>query len=160
MNGFITIVDGLVQRFGAWVSGLFKRSEDAYKVLTDTEKKFANWSYGVIAIINANLDDLSPVVDLISQKYPALSHDQLQGFLDTIIKDIGFIVVDTPSTLPEAISAVAEYLSGHKGQVWQTISQTLGHMLAILFSPETPVQKFIQAAEYVYVAFVKPHVNS
>jgi len=62
--------------------------------------------------------------------------------------------------LEEAATKVATYLGSLKGQSWQTISQNLGNLLAILFSPTTPVQKFIAAAEYVYRALVKPHVEA
>jgi len=70
------------------------------------------------------------------------------------------VVADTPLTLEDAAKAVADHLSTLEGQTWQQISQTFGNLLAIAFSPDTPVQKFAQAAEFIYRAIVKPHVEA
>jgi len=156
----ITGLTDLINRFGAWVSTLFNNSEKVYNLLTDEEKKVATWSYGVIAILNKYADDIPAALDAIGIKYPELSKDVIHGFLEQIVIDTKIVVADTPLTLEDAAKAVADHLKDLKGQVWQQISQTLGNLLAIAFSPETPVQKFIASAEYVYRAIVKPHVEA
>lgn len=160
MSNIVTFIEDKINQFGSWVKTLFNHAETLYETLTIAEKQAANWAYGVIAIINNNLHDLSPVLSIIAEKYPTLSPDVLQGFLDTLIKDANMVVDDTPLTLEDAIAAIAKYLHGLNGDFWSGLSQTLGNLLAILFSPGTPVQKFIGVAEYVYQAIVKPHVTA
>ena len=153
-------IENLVNRFGAWVSKLFSSSEKLYNLLTEEEKKAAEWAYGVIAILNKYADDIPTALEQIGIKYPDLSTDVIHGFLEQLVADIKLGVNETPLTLEDAAFAVADYLKGLKGQAWQGISQTLGSLLAILFSPSTPVQKFAAASEYAYRAIVKPHVES
>lgn len=157
---FLKDIENLISRFGSWVEDLFNHSKKAWEALTETEQQVAQWAYGVIAIINANVNDLSPVLDIIAEKYPTLSPDVLHGFLDTLIKDIGIVQTDTPLTLQQAIQEIAKYLGTLKGDFWSGMSQIVGSLLSILFSPDTPVQKFIAAAEYGYRAIVKPHVEN
>jgi len=153
-------IESLINRFGQWVAKLFDNSEKIYKLLTDEEKKYAEWSYGVIAIINNHVDDVDEALKQIGIKYPDVSMDVIHGFLEKIVIDTKIVVADTPLTLKDAAQAVATHLSRLEGQTWQQISQTLGNLLAIAFSPDTPVQKFIAAAEYIYRAIVKPHVEA
>lgn len=156
---FITEIADLITRFGGWVKALFDNAEKLYEKLTDEEKQAADWAYGVIAILNKYADEVPGALEQIGIKYPELSSDVLHGFLDTLITDIKVTVDQTPLTLEQAAYVVTEYLKTLKGQTWEQISQMFGNLLAVMFSPTTPVQKFIGVAEFVYKAIVKPKVN-
>lgn len=157
----IDFIGGIIKKFGEWIGDLFAQSEVLYSKLTAAETKAANWAYGVIAIINANIDKVpSEVIAIIQEKYPDLSLDLLHGFLDKLIADMKFIQGETPVTLPDAIALLKTYLSKLDGDVWGQISQGIGSALAVLLSPGTPVQKFAAIAEYVYQLFVKPRVEA
>lgn len=156
----MSLINDLVNRFGEWVKDLFSNAEKLYNKLTDEEKKAAEWSYGVIAILNNYADDVPQALEVVGIKYPELSSSVLHGFLDELLLRTKTVVSETPLTLEEAAFEVASYLGKLEGETWQSISQTFGNILAILFSPTTPIQKFISSAEYVYRAIVKPHVEA
>lgn len=153
----ITLIATLIGKFGDWIEGLFSASEKLYDKLTEEEKKAANWAYGVIALVNKYGDQALPYIQVA---YPDLSEDQLHGFLDTLLNKVKAVDGEVPLTLEEALKSLADYLGRLDGSAWEQISQALGNLLATLFSPETPVQKFINIAEYVYSLFVKPHTQS
>lgn len=156
----IDFIKNLINKFGEWFADLFEQSEQLYNKLTEAEQKAANWAYGVIAIINANIDKVpSEIIEIIQEKYPDLSLDLLHGFLDKLVNDMKFITGEVPVTLPDAIALLRMYLSKVNGDVWGQISTAIGSSLAVLLSPGTPVQKFASISEYVYQLFVKPHVE-
>lgn len=152
-------IKSLEQRFGIWITVEFNSAEKLYNDLTDDEKKGALYAYGVIACINSNLDKTGNLIPVIQQFFPDLSLDVIHGFLDILIKDIGIIQTDTPLTLEEALTEVAKYLQSQKGSFWEGLSQTLGNLLAVQFSPTTPIQKFINSAELIYQGIIKPLFN-
>lgn len=152
---FFDLIEGLIEKLGEWITPAFNAAEEVYEKLTDDEKKAANYAYGVIALINQYGEEAEPYIKAL---YPDLSTDQLHGFLDIVLKDIGVIEDSTPITLKEALKAVADYTGTLKGDTWKVVSQSLGNLLAVLFSPTTPVQKFVAVAEMVYSLFVKPKV--
>lgn len=157
----IDFLKNLINKFGEWFADLFAQSEVLYNKLTAEETKAANWAYGVIAIINNNIDKVpSEIITIIQEKYPDLSLVLLHGFLDKLVSDMKFIQGETPVTLADAIALIKTYLSKIDGDVWKTISQGIGSALAALLSPGTPVQKFAAIAEFVYQLFVKPHVET
>lgn len=159
MSNIITDLEGDISRFGKWIESEFNSAEKLYNTLTADEKQAAQWGYGVIAVINANIDKDGALIEpLLQAAFPTLSLSTIQGFLETLVKDAGIVVADTPLTLPDAINAVKNYLSGLHGSTWEQISQALGNLIAIMFTPETPVQKFISVAELVYQYLVKPKV--
>jgi hypothetical protein len=150
----------LVKKFGDWFADIFKHSEELYEKLTDEEKKAAEWAYGVIAVVNANLDKVpAEIKEIIADKYPDLSPDLIHGFLDRLLNDLKAVDNKIPLTLEDALEALKTYLSKLDGDVWKTISSGVGSALAVLLSPGTPVQKFTAVAEYIYQVFVKPHVE-
>lgn len=152
-------IAGLVERFGEWVSSEFNSAAKLYDELTELEKEAANWAYGLIAVINANLDkDATLIIPLIQTAYPKLSLDVVHGFIDTVLTDLNIFQQDVPLTLEDAIKQLAGYLKTLKGIFWGAMSQTIGNCLVILFSPETPIQKIAQLAETIYQMIVKPHV--
>lgn len=153
----INFISNLINKFGGWIADLFESSEALYNKLSAEEKAAANYAYGVIALINKYGDQALPY---IQKAYPELAIDQLHGFLDILLNDIKAVDDNVPLTLEDALKAVADHLGKLDGATWAAVSQTLGSLLATLFSPSTPVQKFISIAEYVYVILVKPHVSS
>lgn len=155
-----SFIGNLIKKFGDWFSDLFKHSESLYEKLTEEEKKAANWGYGVIAIVNANIDKLpSEIKEIISEKYPDLSVDVIHGFLDRLLNDLKAVDNSIPLSLEDALESLKNYLGKLDGDIWKTISAGIGSALAVLFSPGTPVQKFASIAEYVYQLFVKPHIE-
>lgn len=161
MSNLILDVEGAVERLGKWVASEFSAAENVYNELSDEEKKAATWAYGLIAIVNANVDkDASLIIPIIQLKYPDLSLDVIHGFIDEILKDINGVQANVPLSLEDAINALVKYLSSLQGNAWKVISQGLGNLIAVLFSPETPVQKFISVAELIYQAIVKPHITA
>lgn len=161
MANIIVDIEDAVERFGEWVAKEFSAAETVYNDLTEDEQKAATWGYGLIAVVNDNLDkDASVIVPIIQLKYPDLSLDVIHGFVDTVLNDIKAVQSDVPITLEDALNALVSYLKGFKGSTWEQISQALGNLLAIAFSPTTPIQKFISVAEMVYQLLVKPHVQA
>lgn len=157
----IVDIESAVQRFGIWVKDEFSAAETVYDKLTVDEKQAATWAYGVIAVVNANVDkDAALIIPIIQLKYPTLSLDVIHGFIDTVLNDIKVVQANVPVTLEDAINALAAYLKTLNGSAWEQISQGLGNLLAIAFSPTTPIQKFISVAELVYQYITKPHVAS
>jgi hypothetical protein len=154
---FIQKVEELAERFGEWVAQEFHSASNLYNELSDLEKKGATWAYGVIAIVNKNLDkDAVVILPIIQKAFPDLSIDVLHGFVDTVLNDLNAVQSNVPVTLEDALNALVKYLGTFKGNAWAQVSQSLGNLLAIAFSPETPIQKFIQVAELVYQVVVKP----
>jgi hypothetical protein len=154
-------IESAIERLGKWIAGEFSAAEKVYNELSDDEKKSANWAYGVIAVVNANVDkDASIIIPIIQLKYPDLSLDVIHGFIEMVLNDINGVQGEIPLTLEDAINSLAKYLGSLKGEAWKVISQGLGSLIAVLFSPETPVQKFVSIAELVYQALVKSHVAS
>lgn len=161
MANIVVDVENVIERFGAWVGKEFSTAETLYNELTEDEQKAATWGYGLISIVNENLDkDASVIIPIIQLKYPDLSLDVIHGFIDTVLNDIKAVQPEVPVTLEDALNALVSYLKGFKGSTWEQISQALGNLLAIAFSPTTPIQKFISVAEMVYQLLVKPHVQS
>lgn len=154
-------VESAIERLGEWIASEFNAAEKVYNDLSDDEKKGATWAYGVIAVVNANIDkDASIIIPLIQLKFPDLSLDVIHGFIEMVLNDINGVQNGIPLTLEDAINALAKYLGSLHGDAWKAISQTLGNLLAVLFSPTTPIQKFVSVAELIYQAIVKPHVAS
>lgn len=154
-------LEDAINRLGKWIASEFSAAEDVYNKLSEKEKQGAQWAYGVIAVVNANVDkDASVIIPIIQLKFPDLSLDVIHGFIEMVLNDINGVQNGIPLTLDDAINALAKYLGSLKGDAWKVISQGLGNLIAVLFSPETPVQKFVSVAELIYQAIVKPHVES
>lgn len=151
----MSFISDLIKKFGSCISHIFDSSEKLYDTLTDEEKKAANYAYGVIALLNKYGNEALPYIKL---SYPSLSESVLHGFIDTLLKDIHAVVDNTPLTLEDALKSLVSHLGQFNGNTWQQVSQSLGNILATLFSPETPIQKFINVAEFVYQLFVKPKI--
>jgi len=159
----IGIIIHLVEKFGKWISGWFIHAETIYNDFTDAEKKYAEWAYGVVALVNQNLDAFikkDPAsVALVQKAFPDLSLSVLQGFLDNVLNEFKVKQAEIPLTLEDALKELAVYLQGlGSHNVWSTVSQSIGHILMIMFSPETTLQKLIATAEYIYQTIVKPKV--
>jgi hypothetical protein len=151
------ILGGLIDKLGDWIQPELDAAAILYNKLEEIEKQSASYAYGVIAIINKNLGkDFSLIQPLIQQVYPSLSLDVLHGFFDTVLKNIKIVDAAVPLTLNEAGNQVATYLKSLEGSTWGQMSQLFGNSLAILFSPDTPVQKFSRIAELVYQVEIKP----
>lgn len=159
MSNVILDVEDAISRLGKWIASEFDAANDVYNKLSATEKQAAQWGYGLIAIVNANIDnDAAVILPIIQLKYPDISLDVIHGFIDTVLNDVKAVQSKVPVTLEDALNALVAYLKGFKGTTWEQISQALGNLIAVAFSPETPIQKFISVAELVYQAIVKPHV--
>lgn len=155
--------ESFIERFGDWISGLFKHSQNLYDQLEEVAKKAAVWGSGIIAVVNKMLTAIpSEVIAIIKQKFPDLSIDVLHGFLDTLRIKVDNIASQIPITLEEAIKWLQGFLSKHLDDhsTWGIISSYLGNLLSILFSPSTLIEKFISIAVWVYHVIVKPHVEA
>lgn len=160
----INVIENLIARFGNWIKSWYASAEDLYTELSDVEKKYATWAYGTVAIVNQNLHAFinkdPAAVALIKQAFPDLDLSTLQGFIDNVLNEFQVKQSEVPLTLEDALSQLATFLNGMGNHnVWSVISQGIGHVLVIMFTPETPVQKLIAIAEYVYQIIVKPKVS-
>jgi hypothetical protein len=156
----LTALENAINSIGSWIKAIFSNAEKIYDLLSEDEKKAAGYAYGVIAIANKYVNQVDLILPAIQKAYPGLSTDVLHGFIDIVLKDLNAVQSHVPLTLDEAISELAAYLKSKNGNTWKIISQGLGSLLAVLLSPETPIQKFTAVAELVYQAIVKPKVES
>lgn len=153
--------ENFIERFGDWITGLFHSSEKTYNTLLEEEKKAGVWASGIIALLNANLKGLpADIILLLQQKFPDLSLDVVHGFLDNLRIKLDNLQSEIPLTLEDAIAWGQKYLGSHvhDNSAWAIISTTATNLLAVMFSPETSVQKFIEVGLYIYHMIVKPHV--
>lgn len=155
----LTTLENAINSIGGWIKAIFSNAEKIYNVLSADEKKAADYAYGVIAIVNKYIDQADQILPAIQKVYPGLSTDVLHGFIDIVLKDLGAVQSHVPLTLEDAISELVAYLKTKQGNTWKVVSQGLGSLLAVLLSPETPIQKFTAVAELVYQAVVKPKVE-
>lgn len=158
--GFLSIV---LTKLGIFMKPIIKNGEDIYDMLSEDEKKAAQWSSGLIAIVNNNIDQTPQVViDLIKLKFPDLSLDVVHGFLDTLLNKISNVQTEVPLTLEDAIAGIQKFLKQHENDkgVWGVISKASVTILTLLFSPGTEAQKIEAALEYIYHLIIKPHVEA
>lgn len=158
--GFLSIV---LTKLGLFMKPIIKSGEDIYDMLSEDEKKAAQWSSGVIAIVNNNIDQTPQVIiDLIKVKFPELSLDVIHGFIDTLLNKLKFIQGEIPLTLEDAVAKLQAFLKQHENDksVWGIISKASVTILTLLFSPGTEAQKIEASLEYIYHLIVKPHVET
>lgn len=157
----IATKENFIERFGDWITGLFHSSEKTYNSLLEEEKKAGVWASGIIALLNANLNALpAEVIALLQQKFPDLSLDVVHGFLDNLRIKLDNLQSEIPLTLEDAITWGQTFFLKHvhDDSAWAIIRTTATNLLAIMFSPETTVEKFIEVGLYIYHMIVKPHV--
>lgn len=155
--------ENFIERFGDWITGLFHSSEKTYNSLLEEEKKAGVWASGIIALLNANLNVLpGEVIALLQLKFPDLPLDVVHGFLDNLRIKLDNFQSEIPLTLEDAIFWGQKFLSSHvhDNSAWVIISTTATNLLAVMFSPETSVQKFIEVGLYIYHMIVRPHVEA
>lgn len=153
--------ENFIERFGNWITGLFHSSEKTYNSLLEEEKKAGVWASGIVALLNANLHAIPvEVIALLQKKFPDLSLDVVHGFLDNLRIKLDTLQSEIPLTIEDAIAWGQKFLASHAhdDSAWAIISTTATNLLAVMFSPETAVQKFIEVGLYIYHMIVKPHV--
>lgn len=153
--------ESFIERFGDWISGIFSKSEKLYDSLLEEEKKAGVWASGIIALISANLNaEPAAVIALLQLKFPDLSLDVVHGFLDNLRIKLDNLQSEIPLTLEDAITWGQKFLAQHVHDdgTFAVIRTTAVNILAIMFSPETAVEKFIEIGLYVYHMIVKPHI--
>lgn len=155
---FLNWLETALQSIGLWAKPALTAGEKVYNELSDEEKKAAQWSYGVIAIINQHANEINLILPLIQKIFPGLTSDVLQGFLERLLAELHVVDDNVPLTLEDAIKAAANYLKSLQGNTWATISQAAGNILLTLLSPSTPIQKAMTIAEFVYQSFIKPYL--
>lgn len=158
----IATKENFIEKFGDWITGLFHSSEKTYNSLLDEEKKAGVWASGIIALISANLNvEPAAVIALLQLKFPDLSLDVVHGFLDNLRIKLDNTQSEIPLTLEDAIAWGQKYLAQHTGDssTFAVIRTTAVNILAIMFSPETTVEKFIEIGLYIYHMIVKPHIT-
>jgi hypothetical protein len=150
-------VEKAVVQFGTWIEGEFNAAEKVYDTLTDAEKQAANWGYGVLAVVNANLDkDGALIIPMIQKAFPALDLDNLHGFIDILLNNIKAVQAQVPLTLTDGLNLLVAHMSQFSGNFWKLASQSIGTELTIIISPESTVQKIVSSAELIYQVIIKP----
>lgn len=153
----------MLSKFGFFMKPIIKNGEDIYDLLTEDEKKAAQWSSGLIAIVNNNIDQTPDVIiKLVQTKFPDLSLDVVHGFIHTLLNKISNIQGEVPLTLEDAVAKLQTFLKQHENDsnVWGIISKASVTILTLLFSPGTEAQKIEAALEYVYHLIIVPHVET
>lgn len=154
-------IEVIAEEIGEWITPELDTAEKLYDTLTDEEKKAATWAYGVIAVINDNLDkEGALIIPIIQKAFPNLSIDVLHGFLEMLLNNTKTVQSEIPLTLEDAINQVAAYLKTLTGSFWGIMSQALGTELTIIFSPTSIPQKIASTAELIYQVIVKPKVST
>ncbi len=159
----IATKENFIERFGDWITGLFHSSEHTYNTLLEEEKKAGIWASGIIAVINNDLNAVpTEVIAILQQKFPDLSLDVVHGFLDNLRIKLDNLQSEIPLTLEDAVVWAQKFFLQHTHDegTWAVIRTTAVNLLAIMFSPETVVQKFIEVGLYIYHMIVKPHVEA
>lgn len=159
----IAAKENFIERFGDWISGLFGHAETVYQQLEDEAKKAAVWGSGIISVLNLTIGKTPEVVkQLFQAKFPELSFDVIQGFLDRLQQRFDSASNNIALTLDQAIQWAQGWLASHKddNSAWGIISSAASNFLSILFSPGTAIEKFISIGVYVYHMIVKPHVEA
>lgn len=157
----IATKESFIERFGDWITGLFHSSEIMYNSLLEEEKKAGVWASGIIALISTNLDtEPTAVIALFQLKFPDLSLDVVHGFLDNLRIKLDNLQSEIALTLQDAIAWGQKFLAQHVSDTgtFAVIRTTAVNILAIMFSPETAVEKFIEVGLYIYHMIVKPHI--
>jgi len=164
--GLLTAIWGVLSfvlnKLGLFMKPIIKSGEDIYDMLTEDEKKAAQWASGLFAIVNNNIDQTPQVIiDLLKLKFPDLSLDVVHGFIDTLLNKLKFAQGEIPLTLEDAVAKLQAYLKQHEDDhnVWGIISKAGVTILTLLFSPGTEAQKIEAALEYIYHLIIKPHVE-
>lgn len=142
---------------GEDVTHIFSNSNEAYDKLLDVEKEAQTWVSGALAIINQNIKiDGALVAPIISSVFPNVDVATIEN---TLVQLAATVVSDqskVPTTLAGAITVLQGFLSPKTGNVWITAVQGLVNLGATLVSPETAIQKFVAAGEYIYQDIIKP----
>jgi hypothetical protein len=153
----------VLTKLGLFMKPIIKSGEDIYDLLTEDEKKAAQWSSGLIAIVNNNIDKTpSVIIQLVQTKFPDLSLDVIHGFIDTLLNKLKFVQGEIPLTLEDAVAKLQAFLKQHEGDhnVWGIISKAAVTVLTLLFSPGSEAQKIEASLEYIYHLIVVPHVTA
>lgn len=156
-----SVLSSVLSKFGPWFKQIVKDGETTYESLETEAQHALQQGSGILAVFNADLNATpADVKAKFKAAFPALSLDVLHGFIDTVQNKIGIIEGDIPVTLDDAIVSFQTLLKKYESDstFLGRISKLLAGEFAILFSPETPVQKIDDSLEYVYHLIVKPHV--
>lgn len=148
-----------------WIFDLWKAVKKVYLKMSMIEKTAIGNMSGVIAIINANIDQSAEdIIEAIKAKYPEIDLDGLNQALCEVAKALGNVFnlsgAGHPYTLYETIGNLKRYLSKFQGDTWIAETKKIVTLLAKIYSPETPIQKFFDVLEYVYQEIVKPYIQA
>lgn len=155
--------ESFIQRFGDWIEGLFHKSEDIYNALTEAEKKAAVWASGLVSVVNTYINDVPDVLwAVIQEKFPDLSANVVQGFIDKLRSRVDNLQSEIPLTLTDALVWLQSYLKQYHSdhELLNAISTNVYNILVIMLSPGTAFEKLISIGVYVYHLIVKPHVQA
>lgn len=147
----------IFSKFFSWVGSLFNSMKKVWNKLSDFEKQISVKASGIIAIINANINESPQVLFLLIQtKFPEVTKDKLQSYLTKASGVLGIADSTANLSFEDAVKAFQTYLGKQSGNKWVAVTQgAVGALLSVLSPDATPINKITVILEYVYQNFVK-----
>jgi len=144
---------------------ILRAARKVYEKMAAIEQSAIVNMSGVLAIINANLDQSGiDITAKIKEQYPDIDLDGLKQALCEVASQLQRTTFNYSALRPEdrkvenVVANIAYYLKKFSGDAWIAETKKLVTLLAKFYSPETPIQKFFDVLEFVYQDIVRPRL--
>lgn len=153
----MTGIGKLLHKIGDFFTNLFHSAEKLWdKVPPDLQEALMQGSE-FVNIINTNLDETPDFIfELLQQKYPNLTKEELHGYLTKALEGTAIAHEVTNQNLEQTIVALQTYLGSLSGTTWAKISGLIAQGYAAAKAPSgTKWAAIASLINFVYHAFIK-----
>lgn len=153
----MTGIQKLLHAIGDWFTNLFKSAEKLWKKISPELQEALMQGSEFVNIINTNLDATPDFIfELLQQKYPDLTKEQLHEYLKKALEGTSVAYEVTNQDLETNILALQKYLGSLEGTTWAKISGLIAQGYAAAKAPAgTKWAAIASLINFVYHSFIK-----